>query len=93
MEVSWQSSEFFNLILCGVNYLCIPLWCIPIYRWCGAQCVWQIYVLYFARAHTYAGQDWSGRYGNIYIIYISVHYEQLFEFSAVLLLLLLCSSL
>lgn len=58
-----------------------------------AWCVWQIYVLYFAHAHTCVSRDRYGRYGNIYIIYISVHYERLIEFSAVLLLPLLCSSL
>lgn len=57
-------------------------------------CVWQISVLCFAHTHLCvpgpAGQvgEW-----NIYIIYISVHSEQLIEFSTVLLLLLLCSSL
>lgn len=41
-------------------------------------------------AHANVGQDWYGRYGNVYIIYISVHYEQLIASSAVLLLLLCC---
>ena len=85
-----RALNFFDLILCGENYLRISLWCISIYRLRGAYGRFMCCTL---PALTYVGQDRYGRYRNIYIIYISVHYEQLIEFSVVLLPLLLCSSL